>query len=192
HDLSERQQRPPCVPRNHGALLIADAPVMNTIRIVISLFIAVLIAVSAGGWVWTGAHQLASQAAASHVVLGLGMLAGVVGVVAIWRAKPSEHRKDEGREGGVGRAGREGSLRFFLPPPSPASPALFAPTAPPLRAEGPNVDGPIVTKASPHVLRKPQSGLFAFDDAVHGRSPGALTDACRAPLGHAPHELLAE
>ncbi|HKF66768.1 MAG TPA: hypothetical protein VKB36_09575 [Vicinamibacterales bacterium] len=66
---------------------------MNTIRIVISLFIAVLIAVSAVGWVWTGAHQPASQAAASHLVLGLGMLAGVVGVVAIWRAQPHEHGK---------------------------------------------------------------------------------------------------
>jgi len=64
---------------------------MNTIRIVISLFIAVLIAVSAVGWVWTGAHQPAPQATASHVVLGLGMLAGVVGVIAIWREKPAEH-----------------------------------------------------------------------------------------------------
>jgi ABC-type thiamin/hydroxymethylpyrimidine transport system permease subunit len=58
---------------------------MNTIRIVITLFIAVLIAVSVVGWIWTSAHQPSSQATASHVVLGLGMLAGVVGVVAIWR-----------------------------------------------------------------------------------------------------------
>src|SRR5215471_17238601 len=57
------------------------------------LALAVLIAVSAVGWVWTGAHQQASQAIASHVVLGLGMLAGVVGVVAIWRAKPHEHEQ---------------------------------------------------------------------------------------------------
>jgi hypothetical protein len=60
---------------------------MNTIRIVISLFIAVLIAVSVVGWLWTSTHQPPSQATASHVVLGLGMLAGVVGVVALWREK---------------------------------------------------------------------------------------------------------
>jgi hypothetical protein len=64
---------------------------MNTIRIVITLFIAVLIVVSVVGWGWTAAHQPSSQAAASHVVLGLSMLAGVVGVVVLWRARPIAH-----------------------------------------------------------------------------------------------------
>jgi hypothetical protein len=58
---------------------------MNAIRVVISFFIAVLIVVSVMGWVWTGAHQSPSQATASHLVLGLAMLTGVIGVIAIWR-----------------------------------------------------------------------------------------------------------
>lgn len=60
---------------------------MNLVRIVISLFVAILIAVSAAGWIWTGSHQSASQAAASRVVLTLGMLAGVIGLAAIWRTR---------------------------------------------------------------------------------------------------------
>jgi hypothetical protein len=58
---------------------------MNAIRIVITLFVLALIVISAIGWRWTAAHQSASQAAASHVALGLSMLAGVVGMIAIWR-----------------------------------------------------------------------------------------------------------
>lgn len=58
---------------------------MNAIRIAISLFVLILITVSAVGWIWTGAHQTASQAAASHVVLGLAMLAGLIGLIALWR-----------------------------------------------------------------------------------------------------------
>jgi hypothetical protein len=58
---------------------------MNIVRMTISLFIAVLIAVSTVGWIWTGSHQPASQAAASRVVLTLGVLAGIVGLVALWR-----------------------------------------------------------------------------------------------------------
>jgi hypothetical protein len=58
---------------------------MNIVRIVISVFILVLIGVSLLGWVWTGTHQSASQAAASRMVLTLGVLAGVIGLVALWR-----------------------------------------------------------------------------------------------------------
>ena len=61
---------------------------MNIARIVISLFILVLIGVSVLGWVWTGAHQSASQSEASRVVLTLGVLAGVAGLVALWRHGP--------------------------------------------------------------------------------------------------------
>ena len=60
---------------------------MNIVRLVISLFILVLIGVSVVGWVWTGAHQSASQSAASRVVLTLGVLAGVIGLVALWRTE---------------------------------------------------------------------------------------------------------
>jgi hypothetical protein len=64
---------------------------MNAIRIVISLFIAVLIAIAVLGWRWTSAHQTASQSAASHLALGLSILAGIVGVISIWRGgKPRQ------------------------------------------------------------------------------------------------------
>jgi hypothetical protein len=58
---------------------------MNAVRIVISLFILVLILISVVGWVWTGHHQSATQSEASRVVLTLAALAGVAGLVALWR-----------------------------------------------------------------------------------------------------------
>ena len=60
---------------------------MNILRIVISLFIFVLIGVSATGWVWAGSHQPAAQSAVSRVVLTLCILAGIVGLVALWRPR---------------------------------------------------------------------------------------------------------
>ena len=65
---------------------------MNGVRMAISLAIAVLIAVSTVGWIWTGSHQTVSQATASRVVLSLSVLAGVVGLVAIWRPNPPTER----------------------------------------------------------------------------------------------------
>jgi len=58
---------------------------MQAIRIAISLFVGVLIAISVLGWRWTSAHQTAAQSTASHLALGLAIVAGVVGVLAIWR-----------------------------------------------------------------------------------------------------------
>jgi hypothetical protein len=58
---------------------------MVTIRLAASLFILVLIGLSAMGWVWTGSHQPPDQALAGRTVLALGALAGVVGLVALWR-----------------------------------------------------------------------------------------------------------
>jgi hypothetical protein len=58
---------------------------MHAVRITISLFILVLIGVSVLGWVWTGHHQSASQSEASRLVLTLAALAGVAGLVALWR-----------------------------------------------------------------------------------------------------------
>jgi uncharacterized membrane protein len=55
-------------------------------RIVISCFIVVLIFVAGSGWRWTSSHQPAAQAAASHTVLGLSILAGLVGLTAVWRS----------------------------------------------------------------------------------------------------------
>ena len=57
----------------------------NAIRILISLFILVLIAVSFAGWIWTSHHQPAAQSQASHLVLGMSVLAGLAGLAAIWR-----------------------------------------------------------------------------------------------------------
>ena len=59
----------------------------NVVRIAISLFIVLLIGVSSVGWVWTGAHQAAAPATASRVVLGIGILAGLVGLRSIWRTR---------------------------------------------------------------------------------------------------------
>ena len=60
---------------------------MNVVRIAISLFILLLIGVSLVGWAWTNAHMPASQAEAGRAVLALGMLAGVVGLGALWRPR---------------------------------------------------------------------------------------------------------
>lgn len=58
---------------------------MNAVRLVISIFIAVLIAISTLGWKWTSEHQAPAQATASHLALGLSIVAGVIGVITIWR-----------------------------------------------------------------------------------------------------------
>jgi hypothetical protein len=61
--------------------------VMNLVRIAISVFILVLIGVAATGWIWAGSHQPAAQSTASRVVLTACILAGVVGLAAIWRPR---------------------------------------------------------------------------------------------------------
>ncbi len=58
---------------------------MNAIRLAASFFILVLIGLSAMGWVWAGAHQPPDQVLAGRTVLALSALAGVVGLVALWR-----------------------------------------------------------------------------------------------------------
>jgi hypothetical protein len=45
----------------------------------------ILIGLAAMGWIWTGAHQPPGQALAARVVLGLSALAGIAGLVALWR-----------------------------------------------------------------------------------------------------------
>jgi hypothetical protein len=60
---------------------------INLVRIAISVFILVLIGVAARGWMWTGSHQTAAQSTASRVVLTACILAGIVGLTAIWRAR---------------------------------------------------------------------------------------------------------
>lgn len=58
---------------------------MTVVRLAISVFIVLLIAVSVAGWVWTGGNQPPDQWVASRVVLALSALAGALGLVAIWR-----------------------------------------------------------------------------------------------------------
>ena len=58
---------------------------MTAIRLAASAFIVVLIALSGMGWVWTGTHQSHDQAVAARAVLAMGALAGVAGLVALWR-----------------------------------------------------------------------------------------------------------
>jgi hypothetical protein len=58
---------------------------VTAIRLTASLFILVLIGLSAMGWVWTGTHQPPDQALAARTVLVLGALSGVAGLIALWR-----------------------------------------------------------------------------------------------------------
>jgi len=60
---------------------------MNIIRIAMSLFVVVLIAVSVAGWIWTGANQPPSQSVAARTVLGVGIVAGIAGLAALWRPR---------------------------------------------------------------------------------------------------------
>ena len=50
-----------------------------------SAFILVLFVIAGMGWTWASAHQTPSQALASHAVLLLSAVAGVIGLVALWR-----------------------------------------------------------------------------------------------------------
>ena len=55
------------------------------IRAAMSAFILVLFVIAGMGWSWASTHQTASQALASHAVLLLSAVAGVIGLVALWR-----------------------------------------------------------------------------------------------------------
>jgi hypothetical protein len=61
---------------------------VTAIRLAITVFILLLLALSVMGWVWTGLHQPPGQMEAGRIVLALGALAGVVGLLAIWRRPP--------------------------------------------------------------------------------------------------------
>ena len=56
---------------------------MNAIRLAASLFILVLIGVSAMGWVWTGTHQPPAQALAGRTVLALARLRSAKQIVLL-------------------------------------------------------------------------------------------------------------
>jgi len=58
---------------------------VSAIRLTASIFILILIGLTAMGWIWTGAHQPPPQAAAARIVLALAALPGIGGLVALWR-----------------------------------------------------------------------------------------------------------
>jgi hypothetical protein len=60
---------------------------INLVRIAISAFILVLIGIAGTGWVWAGNHQPTAQSTASRVVLTACILAGLTGLMAIWRTR---------------------------------------------------------------------------------------------------------
>ena len=60
---------------------------MYGVRVGISIFIVVIIAVLVQGWIWTSTHQASSQAIASHLVLTLAIAGSVVGLGALWRRR---------------------------------------------------------------------------------------------------------
>ena len=60
------------------------------VRIAISSFILVVVALAATGWVWAGSHHPPAQAGASRAVLGLCILASAAGLTALWRARPGK------------------------------------------------------------------------------------------------------
>jgi hypothetical protein len=62
---------------------------MNSIRVLMSVFILILITLSVAGWIWAGG-QPSPQSMGSRVALTAGALAGVMGLVAIWRAPQTD------------------------------------------------------------------------------------------------------
>jgi hypothetical protein len=60
---------------------------MYGVRLGISAFILVIIAVLVRGWFWSAAHQPASQSTASRAVLTLAIGGSIIGLGALWRRK---------------------------------------------------------------------------------------------------------
>jgi hypothetical protein len=58
------------------------------VRIAITVFVLILLGLVTLGWIWTGTHQPPALSLASHVVLGIAGLAGILAVVRIWRPDP--------------------------------------------------------------------------------------------------------
>jgi membrane protein YdbS with pleckstrin-like domain len=61
------------------------ARAMRLVRIAITFFVMVLLAVVALGWIWTGSHQPPPLRTASHVVLAMAAFAGIFALARIWR-----------------------------------------------------------------------------------------------------------
>ncbi len=57
---------------------------MNAIRVSISLFIVLLIAIAIAGWRWAGAQPVHPSLWGRAALAG-SVVAGIVGLVALWR-----------------------------------------------------------------------------------------------------------
>jgi hypothetical protein len=57
---------------------------LTVVRVVMSMFAALLVIVAVMGWFWTRQHQVPTQAIASHIVLAASALAGLTGLFSIW------------------------------------------------------------------------------------------------------------
>jgi len=68
----------------------AQSAVVAGIRVAISVFLVLVVVLSVMGWVWTGANQPPADMAGARTVLLLGGLAGIGGVVVIWRPRRRE------------------------------------------------------------------------------------------------------
>lgn len=60
----------------------------TVIRVAISSFIFVLLGVVTMGWQWAARNLAAGPLLAGRVVLALSAVAGIVGLVALWRPRP--------------------------------------------------------------------------------------------------------
>ncbi len=73
---------------------------MIAIKLTITAFIVVLLLIVGAGWQWTAQNQPPSRATASHVVLGIAAVAGIAGLIAIWRPQPARHARTGAPSGG--------------------------------------------------------------------------------------------
>lgn len=64
-----------------------DVSAATVVRFLITGFILVLVTIASTGWVWVGGHQPPGQALASRIVLTLCIVAGLIGVRAVWRRR---------------------------------------------------------------------------------------------------------
>lgn len=58
---------------------------MLLVRVAITCFVILLLAVVTMGWIWTGSHQPPPLRTASHVVLSISAFAGIFALATIWR-----------------------------------------------------------------------------------------------------------
>jgi len=65
---------------------------MTAVRIGITVFILALLTIVTLGWMWTNGHQPPPLRTASHIVLALAGLAGILALTKIWSDDPRNIR----------------------------------------------------------------------------------------------------